>query len=100
MIMNLSFGWTIGVMPEDPETFKMHLVGFIVALGGYALLKLASIVEFGYFADDDDGEKGLSCKDMCHTWRKLIFLTFEGLCCGVLSIASARLAIAYYYTIS
>ena len=71
-------------------------MGFILSLAGYALLKLASIIEFGYFADYDDGEEGLSCKDMCHTWRKLIFLTFEGACCLVLATSCVYLSIKYW----
>merc|ERR1712187_628011 len=83
-------------MPTDAATFKVHFIGFIIALGGYALLKLISIIEFGYFADTDDGEEGLSCKDMCYTWRKLIFLTFEGLCCGILGLSCSYLTTKYY----
>ena len=71
-------------------------MGFILALAGYALLKLVSIIEFGYFADADDGEPGLSCKDMCHTWRKLIFLTFEGTCCLILSFSCCYLSVKYW----
>lgn len=74
----------------------VHFIGFIIALGGYSLLKLISIIEFGYFADTDDGEEGLSCKDMCYTWRKLIFLTFEGLCCGILGLSCSYLTTKYY----
>jgi len=96
MLLNLFFAWTIGVMPENAETFRMHLMGFILALAGYALLKLVSIIEFGYFADADDGEPGLSCKDMCHTWRKFVFLTFEGTCCLILSFSCCYLSVKYY----
>ena len=71
-------------------------MGFILALAGYALLKLVSIIEFGYFADADDGEPGLSCKDMCHTWRKFVFLTFEGTCCLILSFSCCYLSVKYY----
>ena len=78
---------------------SVHLMGFLLALGGYSLMKLISIIEFGYFADDDDGEKGLSCQDMCQTWRKCVFLTFEGACSLVLATSCVYLSTKYWHVV-
>ena len=55
----------------------VHIPGYLLGMLGWAFLKFASVLEFLFFTDMDDQKPGLSCKHMCYTRRKAIFLFTE-----------------------